>query len=777
MAMTDAQFAAWLKKSASISCVLVEVNVMVGGVETTRYLSTKGYVSGPADTPANTHYAPGIVGGVKFTETLPLDGTATLAFGDIEIENIAGNRDSWFDDVWNNRAIKVFIGDVSWIRSDFRQIFEGIVAGIDAKDRGRINLKISDKLQRLNTPITENKLGGTTANADRLLPLCFGECHNITPLLTDSTVNEYQVHDGPIENIIEVRDNGVPVAFTPFLTTGKFRLTVQPSGQITASVQGAKPAEVLSAEMNSEFTCDSFSTWTESVVGIASIVAGKIRVTSSGAQVRLTKRFPTVPGLKYRVSMSVTATGGFAQAIMSLVGATNVVAANGPQITTVASGNSATPSIDFTATGFESTVVLYVTGAGVYGDYDNISFKQVQDGSYMNTAPTLIRYIATRYGSATNKLSYDELDSDLFAFEQSFVQPVGLYVTERTNTIQAITDLANSIGAKPVFNRGGKFTLVRIKAASEAPTASLFWPMDGPNTYLFTGWSALTGTYTYSGGKGIVASNAGVTNGVTVSVSFPGASYSRIKMKIKRTSGSGWSGLCTYSTDGHTAITTFSNTLSPNPLAVGEEKILVWDMENLTAGGTDWVTSTVRTVRISLGLDGANDAFEIDWISIEPGVSNVTPTDIVQGSLAMSSLPAVKAGVKIGYCKNWTVETNIAAGVDIRHADLYGQEWLTITQTDTATQTNYKTFADPEQQDTMLLTNADAMAEAVRRLSLYNKQRKVLKYEGMPWLMLDLLGATQILTNSRFNLSGTEAQIISTSVDWLNPHITVEILV
>jgi hypothetical protein len=97
----------------------------------------------------------------------------------------------------------------------------------------------------LNFPVTETKLGGTTTNADQPLPLCFGECHNVEPLLVDPAQHEYQVHSaGDIEDIIEVRDNGVPVAFTKLLATGKFRLLNHPVGQITASVQGHKDGGV-----------------------------------------------------------------------------------------------------------------------------------------------------------------------------------------------------------------------------------------------------------------------------------------------------------------------------------------------------------------------------------------------------------------------------------------------------------------------------------------------------------------------------------------------------
>lgn len=489
--MTDAQFIAWLKDSAAIRCVLVEVNVKSGGVETTRYLSNRGYVTRPTDTPPNTVYSPYIAGGIKFTETLSIDGTASLSWGDIEIDNLSGDRDGWFDDVWANRTIKVYIGDVSWPRGDFRLIFDGVVAQFDTKARNRFNLKVSDKLQRLNTPVTENKLGGATANADKLLPLCFGECHNIEPLLVDPAINEYQVHDGAIEGIIEVRDAGVPVAFTPFLSAGKFRLAAQPTGQVTASVQGDKPS------------------------------------------------------------------------------------------------------------------------------------------AYANDVASIVKRLATGYGLVDRRFTLAELDTAAFAaFTTANPQPVGIYLADRTNVIDAMNQLAVSVGARVLINRSGLLTIIQL--------------------------------------------------------SLPQAT-----------------------------------------------------------GGT-----------------------------------TVTPTDIVQQSLAVSQLPAVKAGVQIAYCKNWTVQDTVAAGVPSNHADLYREEYLTVTRTDSATQSDYKTFVEPVQEVTLLLTNADAVAEANRRLAMWKTQRRVYKYEGMPWLMLESLGAPQTLQNTRFGLTaGKTGQIVSLATDWLDPHITIEVLI
>ena len=232
---------AWLTNPTAKRCILVEVIANVAGTETTFYLSDKGYVTGAGDTPANTVYLPIIAGGINVSESISLDGSASLSYGDIELYNLNGERDDWLSYIWTNRAISVYVGDVSWVRADFQIIFNGIISDLDSKSVDRINIKIVDKLQRLNTPVTEAKLGGSTENAYDILPLTFGEVFNVTPLLTDPANLVYQVHNGSIERIIEVRDNGVPLsAYTTSLSTGKFTLTAAPAGTITASVQGYK---------------------------------------------------------------------------------------------------------------------------------------------------------------------------------------------------------------------------------------------------------------------------------------------------------------------------------------------------------------------------------------------------------------------------------------------------------------------------------------------------------------------------------------------------------
>jgi hypothetical protein len=246
MPLTSEQFQAWLQDPQAVKCTLVEVGAFNGVQDTTVYLSTKNYNTKSNEVPASTHYLPVLSTGVEFTENLSLDGSATLSYGDIAIENPNGEFDHWADWVWGGQPVNIFIGDVRAPRADFTLIFSGIINDVAFRDRNTVNLVLRDILQRLNTSVTETLLGPygtkTTANQNKeqIRPLVFGEVHNITPLLIDDVELEYMVHNGPIERLIEVRDNGIPVEVIPNLAQGTFKLLYPAAGTITCSVQGDK---------------------------------------------------------------------------------------------------------------------------------------------------------------------------------------------------------------------------------------------------------------------------------------------------------------------------------------------------------------------------------------------------------------------------------------------------------------------------------------------------------------------------------------------------------
>lgn len=253
---------AWLLNNTVQRCVLAKIQVydVVATSDTFLYLSTHNFIAG------TTNYLPIISGGLQFSESITINGNSSTSYGDLELDNLSGDYDDWMDDtkyIWVNRTIQLYYGDPEWtatstadVAVQFELIFDGIIVDVGSRNRNKINIKVRDKMERLNTPVTETKLGtygtwGASAqpNKDSLKPLVFGEVHNITPLLMDPLDYEYMANFGRTELVVEVRDNGVPVHTSGTLTgintgsvatTGVFWLNAPPVGAITISVQGTR---------------------------------------------------------------------------------------------------------------------------------------------------------------------------------------------------------------------------------------------------------------------------------------------------------------------------------------------------------------------------------------------------------------------------------------------------------------------------------------------------------------------------------------------------------
>ncbi|GAA5231744.1 hypothetical protein FOZ76_14470 [Verticiella sediminum] len=238
--ITDAQFDRWLRTSGVPRCVLVELPG-----DTPIYLSSRAYVTAPDDQVApNRAYRAILQGGASFSESLSEDGAqARMSAGDIEIDNTGGHADDLLSVVWQDRRIEVYIGDVSWPRADYRLALAGVVARLQPRNARTLNLVLRDVLERLNNPANDGTLG-VGPNAEQPMPLCMGECHNVTPRVEDTAGEQVRVHSRPIERIIELRDRGVPADATADLTNARATVAKQPDGLLTMSVQGDKSGGV-----------------------------------------------------------------------------------------------------------------------------------------------------------------------------------------------------------------------------------------------------------------------------------------------------------------------------------------------------------------------------------------------------------------------------------------------------------------------------------------------------------------------------------------------------
>lgn len=242
MAISDAEFNQWLIRENVQRCVLLEVQAYSGGSTVTRYMSTHGFVSYPTDTPANTAYDEILLSVPRYNSVMSeqLRGYSKPAEGTVNIDNSSGIRDSWLLDAWDGRPFSLYLGDPSWPKADFRLMVAGAIADIVAQDSRTLTLRTRDRQHLLEKPINTALIGGTDATKDAKLPVCYGECYNVEPVLTDSATRTYAVHDGQIEAITAVYENGAAKAFTANLANGTFTLTAAAAGRITADVKGSK---------------------------------------------------------------------------------------------------------------------------------------------------------------------------------------------------------------------------------------------------------------------------------------------------------------------------------------------------------------------------------------------------------------------------------------------------------------------------------------------------------------------------------------------------------
>jgi hypothetical protein len=247
---------AWLEDNSAHRCILAIVSVydVLAGVEISLYLSTRGY----STDDGNTLFLPVISGSPNFYESMSIEGGVSSSYGDLEIVNTDGSRDTWLDPakyIWVNRPITIYYGDPSFFTTtltditggaNFEVIFAGVVTDITSTNRDVLNIVIGDKMSQLNFPVSDVAIGtyGTWAsgqpNEDDLKPLVIGEVFNVTPILVDPATLEYMVNLDAVNSIHEVRDNGVPVSIVGTPTTGKFKLVAPIVGTCTVSVQGIK---------------------------------------------------------------------------------------------------------------------------------------------------------------------------------------------------------------------------------------------------------------------------------------------------------------------------------------------------------------------------------------------------------------------------------------------------------------------------------------------------------------------------------------------------------
>jgi len=219
--MTPAQ---WLKTPGLERTLLAKVSYLNNGNKTA-YFSTHPFVSAATDSPAHTPFDDLVIDSPTFSRKMNgVNGSSTPSRSQVSLINNVFSKDLLVGNIFNGE-VDFFIGDEEWDFSEFIHI-SAHVAERATTNKTDFTLETRDVSRQLDKEISDI--------------LCFGTCFNIEPDLEDAATYQYRVNFTQVNNITDVRDNGISVAFTKDNAQGTFTLNQPPVGRVTADVEGYK---------------------------------------------------------------------------------------------------------------------------------------------------------------------------------------------------------------------------------------------------------------------------------------------------------------------------------------------------------------------------------------------------------------------------------------------------------------------------------------------------------------------------------------------------------
>ncbi|UYP80726.1 DUF1983 domain-containing protein [Pseudomonas asiatica] len=225
--------------------------------------------------------------------------------------------------------------------------------------------------------------------------------------------------------------------------------------------------------------------------------------------------------------------------------------------------------------------------------------------------------------------------------------------TTRANADSALGQRIDTVAASTAANTAaiGNETTARTNAdtalASQIATLRAeSGGFDAALNYGFAstveGWTSVRSTLTVENGRLVVTNTAASAYIASPVFSLNGRDNDRIRVRITRRSGSGWLGQVLYFTSQHSSSPSYTKVIPDPGIPTGQSVVVEWDMSQLTAGGSDWASSTITRVLIYLSA-AATDVFEIDWIAVGQIAPSASVASVVDERTARISADEANA--------------------------------------------------------------------------------------------------------------------------------------
>lgn len=224
--------------------------------QVTLYFSAtdEGMVTGPSDTPANKQFKPR----VKNPETFSIrrepqvwvwgpTSVQGAAFAQLVLDNYDGAYNALLASDFRDSIVTIKLVQESMAlltgttMADALTVCTAIIDGVKANG-DEITITIKDTIARLDKqlPVRYNPPFVDDGAANNPIPLTFGACRNVSPLVIDTPNRIFQLHDSNIPNVTLVADKAAPLdphaappQYVPALNGSGIQLETMPDGKLT----------------------------------------------------------------------------------------------------------------------------------------------------------------------------------------------------------------------------------------------------------------------------------------------------------------------------------------------------------------------------------------------------------------------------------------------------------------------------------------------------------------------------------------------------------------
>jgi hypothetical protein len=442
----------------NIFLAVLEAYDPTAGATTTLYFASKGFVTGPSDTPANTFFDGRILQPATMRRDMFASGTtmgrSRGSIGDMSLANPDGALDYLLDYGFDGRRIWLYYGDESGtFPTDFDVLLVGTMEQLEV-GRDTVTAKLRDRQAEVDVPLQTTLYAGDNALPDGLegvatdllgkpKPVCYGVVKNIAPPCVNTSKLIYQVADAAVASVDGVYDSGLALHLNPNdleacasepFTAGINVLLYDDDGFFIATGMVSGTATVCNSPDGDTFTTRDNTTFSDPRGG--AVGGGVIVLCGTSGEIGIS----TDHGANWSLQ-----TSGFGTDTIASVAYGNgyFVAVGGSSSGDTSKSNAAATSWSLTSSAATAALTRVTFGNGIFLAINTTEILTSTDGATWSagTKPTTGNMFTIGYGAGSFVL--------VSVSGEIFTSTDGVYWTERYSPItsqMASIDYVDGVG-------------------------------------------------------------------------------------------------------------------------------------------------------------------------------------------------------------------------------------------------------------------------------------------------------------------------------------------